>query len=79
MEKYAHLKFTVERVKWGISSYCKEKNKNVKIIGVQSKNAPSMYESFEKNQIIKAPMNETICDESFLFLTKKWQMQFYYY
>lgn len=46
----------------GISSYCKEKNKNIKIIGVQSKNAPSMYESFEKNQIIKAPTSETICD-----------------
>jgi len=46
----------------GISSYCKEKNRNIKIIGVQSMNVPSMYESFEKHQIIQANASETICD-----------------
>jgi len=46
----------------GISSYCKEKNKNIKIIGVQSENAPSMYASFLDGQVKISPLKETICD-----------------
>ncbi|TFG28740.1 MAG: threonine ammonia-lyase [Promethearchaeota archaeon] len=46
----------------GISSYCKQKNKSIKIIGVQSKNAPSMKESFMKNKISTMELKETICD-----------------
>ena len=46
----------------GISSYCKQKNKNVKIIGVQSENAPSMHKSFLKNTISTMELKETICD-----------------
>jgi threonine dehydratase len=46
----------------GISSYCKIKNKSTKIIGVQSKNAPSMKESFMKNKIETMELKETICD-----------------
>jgi len=46
----------------GISSYCKRKNKNIKIIGVQSENAPSMHESFRKNKITLMQLKETICD-----------------
>ncbi|MFX1337782.1 MAG: threonine ammonia-lyase [Promethearchaeota archaeon] len=46
----------------GISSYCKQKNKNIKIIGVQSENAPSMHESFRKNKISLMQLKETICD-----------------
>ncbi len=46
----------------GISSYCKAKNKNIKIVGVQSENAPSMYDSFNKNQLYMSELKETICD-----------------
>ena len=46
----------------GVSSYIKEKNKDIKIIGVQSENAPSMYMSFKKNQLITPVLKETICD-----------------
>ena len=46
----------------GISSYCKQKNKKVKIIGVQSDNARSMYESFKTNELIVLESQDTICD-----------------
>ena len=46
----------------GISSYCKQKNKKVKIIGVQSEKAPSMKKSFTENKITTMEMGETICD-----------------
>jgi len=46
----------------GISSYIKEKNKDINIIGVQSENAPSMYKSFKKNQLVTPELKETICD-----------------
>ena len=46
----------------GISSYCKQKNKNIKLIGVQSNNAPSMHESFIKKRITVLELKETICD-----------------
>ncbi|MFX1310316.1 MAG: threonine ammonia-lyase [Promethearchaeota archaeon] len=46
----------------GIASYIKEKNRKIKIIGVQSINARSMYESFKKNELIILDSQETICD-----------------
>lgn len=46
----------------GISSYIKENNKDINIIGVQSENAPSMYKSFKKNQLVTPELKETICD-----------------
>ncbi|MFX0072543.1 MAG: threonine ammonia-lyase [Candidatus Hermodarchaeota archaeon] len=46
----------------GISSYCKQKNKDVRIIGVQSRQAPSMHYSFNKNEISTKELKETICD-----------------
>lgn len=46
----------------GIASYCKLKNPDIKIIGVQSENAPSMHESFHKKEITLVPLKETICD-----------------
>lgn len=46
----------------GISSYCKQKNKKVKIIGVQSDNARSMYESLKTNELTILESQETICD-----------------
>jgi len=46
----------------GISSYCKKKSRNIKIIGVQSDNAQSMYESFKKDELIHLDSKETICD-----------------
>ncbi len=46
----------------GISSYCKQKSKNIKIIGVQAENAPSMHESFMKEKITLKQLKETICD-----------------
>ncbi|MHA1490601.1 MAG: threonine ammonia-lyase [Promethearchaeota archaeon] len=46
----------------GISSYIKEKNKNIKIIGVQSENASSMRESFKKKHLTTLELKETICD-----------------
>ncbi len=46
----------------GISSYIKKNNKNIKIIGVQSENASSMHESFNKNKLSTLKLTETICD-----------------
>jgi threonine dehydratase len=46
----------------GISSYCKLKKKDVKIIGVQSESASSMKQSFEDNELTTVPLKETICD-----------------
>ena len=46
----------------GVSSYIKEKNKDIKIIGVQSENASSMYNSFKKKRITTQELKETICD-----------------
>jgi threonine dehydratase len=46
----------------GVSSYIKEKNKDIKIIGVQSENASSMYNSFKKKKITTQELKETICD-----------------
>ena len=46
----------------GISSYIKENNRNIKIIGVQSENASSMHESFNKNKLTTLKLTETICD-----------------
>ena len=46
----------------GISSYIKEKNENIKIIGVQSENASSMRESFKKKSLTTLELKETICD-----------------
>ncbi|MFX1294135.1 MAG: threonine ammonia-lyase [Promethearchaeota archaeon] len=46
----------------GIGSYIKEKNKKIKIIGVQSNNARSMHESFNKHELIILDSQETICD-----------------
>ncbi|MFX1237724.1 MAG: threonine ammonia-lyase [Promethearchaeota archaeon] len=46
----------------GISSYCKAKNKEIKIIGVQSESAHSMKESFDKKSLTISALNETICD-----------------
>lgn len=46
----------------GISSYVKKKNPDIKVIGVQSENAHSMYTSFKKNDLINTKMRDTICD-----------------
>ena len=46
----------------GISSYCKEKNGNIKIIGVESENAASMLESFDNKKLTTVPIKDTICD-----------------
>ena len=46
----------------GVSSYIKEKNKDIKVIGVQSENASSMYNSFKKKKITTQELKETICD-----------------
>ena len=46
----------------GISSYCKVKRNNIKIIGVQSENASSMYKSFKQNELKIEDSHETICD-----------------
>ena len=46
----------------GISSYIKQKNKNIKIIGVQSENAPSMHESFNTEELTTLELKDTICD-----------------
>ncbi len=46
----------------GISSYCKEYKKDIKIIGVESENAASMLESFKKKKLTTLPVKDTICD-----------------
>ena len=46
----------------GISSYCKHKKEEIKIIGVQSENAKSLYNSFKEKKIVRSPIEETICD-----------------
>ncbi len=46
----------------GVSSYCKAKNPNIKIVGVQSENARSMKDSYYAKKYIKTLTKETICD-----------------
>ncbi|MGV9203515.1 MAG: threonine ammonia-lyase [Promethearchaeia archaeon] len=46
----------------GMSSYVKTKNPNIKVIGVQSENAASMYHSFKKKKLMTPEMTDTICD-----------------
>ncbi|TFF95026.1 MAG: threonine ammonia-lyase, partial [Promethearchaeota archaeon] len=46
----------------GISRYVKTKNPEIKVIGVQSENAPSMYHSFKQKKLIKSETRDTICD-----------------
>ncbi|MHA1440043.1 MAG: threonine ammonia-lyase, partial [Promethearchaeota archaeon] len=46
----------------GISSYCKEKNEKIKIIGVQSDAATSLFESFKRKELTTQDMGSTICD-----------------
>ncbi|MGQ4874158.1 MAG: threonine ammonia-lyase [Promethearchaeia archaeon] len=46
----------------GITSYIKTANPDIKIIGVQSENASSMFQSFKKNKLTLAPLKDTICD-----------------
>ncbi|MHA1149948.1 MAG: threonine ammonia-lyase [Promethearchaeota archaeon] len=46
----------------GLASYVKELNPNVKIIGVQSENAPSIYWSIKKDALIESEIKTTICD-----------------
>ena len=46
----------------GISSYLKEFNKDIKIIGVESENAASMLESYKKKKLTSLPIKATICD-----------------
>ncbi|TXT65845.1 MAG: L-threonine ammonia-lyase [Promethearchaeota archaeon] len=46
----------------GIGSYCKEKKPDIKIIGVQSENAPFMYKAYKGRKIPAASIKDTICD-----------------
>lgn len=46
----------------GISSYCKEKKSEIKIIGVESENAASMLESYKNKKLTILPTKDTICD-----------------
>jgi threonine dehydratase len=46
----------------GIAIAVKETNPRVKIIGIQAANAPSMYESRQKNQVCQVKTSPTIAD-----------------
>lgn len=46
----------------GVATYCKTLNPKVKIIGVQSDAVPSMYQSLQSGEIVKAKSKDTICD-----------------
>lgn len=46
----------------GIAATVKNENPAVKVIGVQSKASPAMYESVRRNEIIETPIDETIAD-----------------
>lgn len=46
----------------GLASYIKEKKPDVKVIGVQSENASSIYWSFKKESMIESETKTTICD-----------------
>lgn len=46
----------------GIASYCKKVRPNLKVIGVQSKYAPSMYNDFKEKDEKPTQANDTICD-----------------
>jgi threonine dehydratase len=46
----------------GISFVLKSLNNKIKIIGIQSKNAPSVYLSLKKNKIIKVKRSKTIAE-----------------
>lgn len=46
----------------GIALAVKKINPNIKVIGVQTKNAPSMYESLKCGHVEATPVNKTIAD-----------------
>lgn len=46
----------------GISSYCKNLRKEIKIIGVQSENASSMYKSIKEHKLSSIELSDTICE-----------------
>jgi len=46
----------------GISSYCKQLKKEIKIIGVESENAASMLESYKNKKLTTLTLKDTICD-----------------
>lgn len=46
----------------GISTYLKEKNKNIKIFGVEPKGAASMFQSLKAGKIITLKNVDTFCD-----------------
>jgi threonine dehydratase len=46
----------------GISSYCKRMNEDIKFIGVQSENAPSMYHAYKNDHTRTSEIKDTICD-----------------
>jgi len=46
----------------GVGSYCKSIRNDIKIIGVQSENAPSMHKSFKQSQITSIELKDTICE-----------------
>lgn len=46
----------------GMSSYCKNAKPDLKIIGVQSENVPSMHSSFKKKTPVEEKGKDTICD-----------------
>ena len=46
----------------GIALAVKMINPNIKVIGVQTKNAPSMYESLKCGHVEATPVNKTIAD-----------------
>ncbi len=46
----------------GIASYCKEFKPSIKVIGVQSKYAPSVHQQFKGGDTENLKINDTICD-----------------
>jgi len=46
----------------GIAITAKERNPDVKIIGVQSEASPAMYRAFQLNMVVETPIEETIAD-----------------
>lgn len=46
----------------GIAITMKERNPNIKIVGVQSEASPAMYRALQVNMVVETPIEETIAD-----------------
>lgn len=52
----------MRRLNFGLASFSKNVSRDVEVIGVQSENSPSMYESVKRGKIVRVPLQLSLAD-----------------